>query len=338
MNIQTTIEKPLLIEAIEGCNKRVPVWFMRQAGRYLPEYQEYKKKYSLNDMFNTPELAAEITCLPVKQIGVDAAILFADILTLPKAMGAKLSFDNQKGPIVEKINQSNQLHDIDDHPQISRTIKLIRQNLDEHIALIGFAGSPFTVLTYLIEGGSSHNFFQTLRLMHDNKDEYFLLMEKLTQNTITYLNIQKHSGIQLFQLFDTWAGILRTDEYETMVLPFIQKIFDQVDLPSIYFVRNTINLLPILGKVNVDILSVDHTLCINHPKLLEYEQGVQGNLYNGLLYAKDTVLIEEVKNILNQSLDQNKFIFNLNHGVFPDVDPNKLKLIVETVHQFNSQI
>lgn len=326
--------KPPFLKAFEGNQKSVPVWFMRQAGRYLPEYQALKTRHSLDELFQTPDLAAEITLMPLDILDVDAAILFADILTLPIAMGADIRFDNKRGPIVQPLNNTR-LDSISVFPSVEQTIRLVRKSLPADKALIGFAGSPFTVLTYLIEGGSSANFTRTMRLMQNSPEEYHSLMDLLTANTIRYINAQKNAGIDAFQIFDTWAGILPASVYSTAVLPYIQKIFIDVQLPSIYFVRNCSHLLNPIGQAGADMLSVCHTVDLADPAVLKVARsGVQGNLYNGLLYAQEDVLFAEVQRILKASQKYSRYIFNLNHGVFPDIAPQTLQKIVQRVHDF----
>jgi uroporphyrinogen decarboxylase len=331
--------KPLLLQAFEGSNKQVPVWFMRQAGRYLPDYQVIRKKYSLEDMFKTSELAAEITCQPIDILGVDAAILFADILTLPTAMGMKIVFDSKEGPMISNLIGSSKdvdkLHDFDNLNYVSKTIKLVNKRLPAHIPLIGFAGSPFSVATYLIEGGSSLSYAKTFKFLAEDPKGFHKLMQKLTDNTVSYLNLQKEAGVKVFQLFDTWAGILRPMDFAHFVLPYVKTIFDQVDLPSIYYVKNTSHLLNLMDKSGADFLSVDHTVVLGHHMTTERtKKGIQGNLFNGLLYADDKTLEREVKDVLLGAKKHSRYIFNLSHGVFPDVNVEKLKLIVKQVHAF----
>lgn len=323
------------MKAFEGKNATIPVWFMRQAGRYLKEYQAIKVKHKIEEMFRTPELAAEITCQPIDILGVDAAILFADILTLPTAMGCAIHFDNKKGPIIEDYAGLSRIHDFKGLEFVAQTIELVNKRLDPSIPLIGFAGSPFTVLTYIIEGGSSVHFTGTIKFMQSQPDEYHGLMKLLTKNTIDYLNFQKEAGIKVFQLFDSWAGILRAADYARFVLPYVCEIFDALDLPSIYFVKNTNHLLALMDQCGADFLSVDHTVVLGHSKIIEKtKKGLQGNLYNGLLYADDDVLKKEVNDVLVGGAKHSKFIFNLSHGVFPNVDVQKLKKIVGWVHEF----
>jgi uroporphyrinogen decarboxylase len=332
--------RPLFLQAFDGTNERVPVWFMRQAGRYLPEYRAIKQKYSIEEMFSTPELAAEITCQPVGILGVDAAILFADILTLPARMGFDIFFDNHKGPRVAvrpgQLTDLEGVHDFDGLSYVAETVKLVNARLPAAVPLIGFAGSPFTVLTYLVEGGSSVGFSKTFRFIQEHPEAYHRLMELLTQNTVGYLNLQKEAGVKVFQLFDSWAGILRPADFARLVLPYARRIFQEVDLPSIYFVRHSNHLLSLMDQSCADFLSVDHTVVLGHHTTLgRTEKGLQGNLFNGLLYADDRTLKKEVNDVLLGARKHGRYIFNLSHGVFPDVEVEKLKLIVDQVHAFD---
>ena len=313
---------------------------MRQAGRYLPEYRAIKEKYSIEEMFRTPELAAEITCQPISILGVDAAILFADILTLPAQMGFDILFDNDKGPQIisrdVQLRDLKNVHDLDDLSYVAETIRLVNDRLPETVPLIGFAGSPFTVLTYLIEGGSSVNFSKTFYFYRNHPESFHRLMEMLTVNTINYLKLQKEAGIKVFQLFDSWAGILRAADFAHLVLPYVQRIFDGIDLPSIYFARNSNHILPLMDQSHADFLSVDHTVVLGHHATIEHtNKGIQGNLFNGLLYADEATLEREIRDVLVGGGKHGRYIFNLSHGVFPDIEDDTLKFIVQQVHAFD---
>ncbi|MFA5060046.1 MAG: uroporphyrinogen decarboxylase [Candidatus Omnitrophota bacterium] len=334
--------KPLFLQAFEGTNKTVPVWFMRQAGRFLPQYRALKEKYSLNEMFQTPELASEITVQPIDALGVDAAILFADILTLPSAMGFNIKFSNTDGPVIDNSlgNAANfkNIHDLDDLSFVEKTIKLVNARLPDNIPLIGFAGSPFTVLSYLVEGGSSLSFAKLFKFLAEEPQQFHRLMEILTKNTIDYLNLQKKAGIKAFQIFDTWGGILRPSDYAHFVLPYVKEIFEKVDLPSIYYVKNCSHLLALMEQTDADFLSVCHTVVLGHNSILEKTQkGVQGNLFNGIFYAPSKNLEKEVRDVLLGAQHYKKYIFNLSHGILPDTDVSKVKSVVELVHKFKWQ-
>jgi len=323
-----TPERSNILLAFEGKNKRVPVWFMRQAGRYLPQYQSLKANRPLGELFRDPEIAGAITLQPLEILGVDAAILFADILTMPSGMGFKIDFVNGKGPVINNpiyhAGDLNRLGKYSGLEYVSRTIQLVNAVLPTSIPLIGFAGSPYTVATYLC---SKHN-----RMMYESPKAFHQFMQLLTENTIIYLKQQKEAGIKVFQLFDTWAGALRYEDYENFVLPYVQKIFKSIKLPSIYYLKNSAHLLKLMEQSGADMLSVCETVNI---KDMTAKKGVQGNLLNSLLYADDKTIIEETQRILKAAKSKHrKFIFNLSHGVMPDVNPLKLKLIVEEVHKF----
>ena len=327
------------LQAFKGTNEQVPVWFMRQAGRYLPEYRKIKEKYSLQEMFTQPELAAEITCQPIPILNVDAAILFADILTLPGAMGFDIHFDNQTGPAISnplrKSADLKNIHDFENLKHVTQSIKLVKAKLKDKVPLIGFAGSPFSVATYLIEGGSSLNHARTIRFMYEEKDAFHTLMKILTKNTVRYLKLQQEAGIDVYQIFDTWAGILRPADFSTFVLPYVTEIFKEVKGPSIYFLKNTNYLLSLIEKIPADFLSVDQTVVLgHHPILKTTKKGIQGNLFNGLLYTDQSLLKREVLDVLKGAAFHKKYIFNLSHGVFPDVNVDSLKFIVDCVHAF----
>lgn len=317
----------------------MPVWFMRQAGRYLPEYQKLKERYTLDEMFRNPELAAEITRMPVTALGVDAAIMFADILTLPSGMGFKIRFSSQDGPVIEnrirRRQDFEQAHDFENLEHIENIIRLVNEQLPNDIPLIGFAGSPFTVLTYLLEGRSSLDFKNIFDFVHSENVLFHRLMQMLTKNTVRYLNLQKDAGVKVFQLFDTWAGRLTLADFNELVLPYVRQIFDAVDLPSIYFVRECRHLLDGMDKSGADFLSVCDSVKIGEPFLLEKtKKGIQGNLWNELLLGEEEILGTAVIKILEESRRHERYIFNLNHGILPSTDPAKVKFVVEKVHEF----
>ncbi len=335
------MSQSLLLQAFQGTNKTIPVWFMRQAGRTLPQYQALKSKYPLEEMFHNPEIASEISCLPVKELNVDAAILFADILTLPASMGFKISFSQNNGPVITNpIAQPDDLGAIHDFYEeelnyVRETIRLVKQRLPTDIPLIGFAGSPFSVAFYLVGGGSPMNFSRIFHLMFHEPEAFHRLMEILTRNTMRYLNLQKDAGIKVFQLFDTWAGALRPTDYAHWVLPYVREIFDEVDLPSIYYLKNCQHLLALMEKCGADFLSVCESVVLGHnPILAKTDKGVQGNLFIGLLYAPRDLLEKEIRDVLMGGRHYQRYIFNLSHGVFPDVEVDTLKFVVDRVHGF----
>jgi uroporphyrinogen decarboxylase len=321
-------EKNQLLLAFKGKNTRVPVWFMRQAGRYLPQYQALKSQQPLRELFRNPELAGAITLQPVEILKVDAAILFADILTMPSGMGFNIDFVDGKGPVVS--NAICQQEDIKHFGKFSglehvtQTIKLINALLPSSISLIGFAGSPYTVLTYLCP--------KHAQLMFEDSKLFHQWMQLLTKNTITYLKQQQSAGIKCYQLFDTWAGSLRWQEYKTFVLPYVQQIFKSIDLPSIYYLKNSHHLFDLMQQSGADVLSVCETIDIGK---INIKQGLQGNFLNTMLYASDEVIEKETLRLLKLAKAKHrKYIFNLSHGVMPNVNPLKLQRMVEIIHEF----
>lgn len=325
----------VFLDAFKGHQQRVPIWIMRQAGRYLPQYRELKAKRTLNDMFRDPDTAAEITLMPVDILKVDAAILFADILTLPSGLGFKIDFIDGKGPVVENpilgLSDLKRLSQWSELEYIQKIIKQVNKRLDSQVPLIGFAGSPYTVLSYLCP--------KHARLMQENPRLFLDFMQGLTQATIDYLKYQQQAGIKAYQLFDTWAGQLRQKDYDVFVLPFVNQIFEAVGIPSIYYLKNCSHLVTSMMKVKANALSVCETVTIGeNTQLNQTHHVIQGNLLNTLLYAEDAVLINETHLLLQAAKKHHrKYIFNLSHGVFPDISVEKVKLLVQTVQQFRWQ-
>ena len=330
----------ILLQAFKGKNTQVPVWFMRQAGRYLPAYQDMRKKHSLDEMFNTPELASHVTCLPVGLLNVDAAILFADILTLPSKMGFDIRFDPKHGPVIDNpirhVNDTKRIHLGDKFSNIEKTIRLTIPRLPKDVPLIGFAGAPFTVLCYLLEGGSSNGFQKALSFAYAQPKTFLKLMDILTKGTIEYLKVQKKAGIHVFQLFDTWGGILPAKEFKDWSLPCVQRIFESVDLPSIYYLKNCAHLLSLMEKCGADYLSVGEDVDLGrHPVLRKTHKGIQGNLQNTILYENYDVIEAAVLKLLAAAKKRyKKYIFNLSHGILPDMSMDKVRFVTEVVHGF----
>ncbi len=325
----------VFLKAFEGTNSRVPVWFMRQAGRYLPEYRALKATRTLNEMFRDPDTAAEITMQPIRLMGVDAAILFADILTLPSGLGFDVDFIDGKGPVIanriERPFDAKRIGTLSGLNYVGETIKRVNSQLPAHIPLIGFAGSPYTVLSYICANYK--------RCMTESPAVFHELMDRLTNETISYLRIQKDAGIKAFQLFDTWAGELRASDYQTFVLPYIQRIFQAIDLPSIYYLKNCAHLMPLMLQSKAKGVSVCELVTLGeNAQLNKFDGLVQGNFFNGLLYASDDIIVKETHKILTAAkANHRRYIFNLSHGIFPDVDPLKIKLIVSILQKFKWQ-
>ena len=325
----------------------VPVWFMRQAGRYLPEYQEIRGKADFLTMCKTPELAAEVTLQPVDILGVDAAILFSDILIPLEAMGAGLSFKEGKGPIISPPVRSRKelegLHTIEperDVPFVLETIKILRKELSGRVPLIGFAGAPFTMATYLIEGGTTKSFVNIKRMLFSDPALFRSVMELITEVTISYLSAQIEAGAQAIQLFDTWAGVLTRHDFRDAALVYARRIFNALrtrGVPMIYFVYDGGHLLDLTRLAGSDVIGLDWRTDIETAlKVLGKDVVVQGNLDPCLLFLEEERLRDRISEIIQQGLGAKAHIFNLGHGVLPEIPPEKVRLAIEMIHELSS--
>ncbi len=324
----------------------VPVWFMRQAGRYLPEYQEIRGKADFLTMCKTPELAAEVTLQPVDLLGVDAAILFSDILIPLEAMGANLSFVEGKGPVLEPPfrheDDLKRLHLIEPQKDVSfvlETIKILRRELSEKVPLIGFAGAPFTLATYLVEGGTTKSFVNIKRMLFSAPDTFRKLLDLITEVTISYLSAQIDAGAQAIQLFDTWAGILTRHDFKDAALLYARRIFNALkskNVPLIYFVFNGGHLLDLIRLSGANVIGLDWRTDIETAlKLIGNDVTIQGNLDPCLLFLPEERLRDRISQILYQGYVAKSHIFNLGHGVLPEIPPEKVKLAIDIIHELS---
>ena len=323
-----------------------PVWIMRQAGRYLPEYQAVRAEVDFLTLCKTPELAAKVTMQPIQRFGVDAAILFSDILIAVEAMGMHLEFSDKKGPVLgDPVRTKSAVDRLvipdteDSMPFVIETIKILRSQLK--IPLIGFSGAPFTLATYMIEGGSSKNFLNTKRMMFQNPGLFSLLMDKITSTVISYLTSQIRAGAQAVQLFDTWAGILAPEDYKEYVLPSVKKVVAELKkegVPVIYFVNECAALLRELRKTGADIIGIDWRIDLKDAiKGLGKRFVVQGNLDPCALFLPQEKMEDKVKDILWKGEFAKGHIFNLGHGVLPESPVENVAALVEAVHRFSEQ-
>jgi uroporphyrinogen decarboxylase len=326
----------------------VPVWFMRQAGRYLPEYQAVRGKHDFLTMCKTPELAAEVTLQPVDLLGVDAAILFSDILIPLEAMGTALSFQEGRGPVLDPPVRSRgefeRLHDIDpeqDVPFVLDTIRLLRRELEDRVPLIGFAGAPFTMATYLIEGGTTKSFVNIKRMAFEAPELFHDIMDLITRVTVSYLSAQIDAGAQAVQLFDTWAGILGRADYERFALPYARRILEALEgkgVPRIYFVFNGGHLLDLVRSAGADVVGLDWRTDIEMAlSILGPDVSVQGNMDPCALFMPEDGLRQRIASILEQGRGAKSHIFNLGHGVMPEIPPEKVKMAVAMAHELSAE-
>jgi uroporphyrinogen decarboxylase len=323
-----------------------PVWYMRQAGRSQPEYRKIKEKYSLFEITHQPELCAYVTRLPVEQYDVDAAILYKDIMSPLPAIGVDVEIKSGIGPVidnpirsvadVEKLGEINPESDV---PYVLDTIKLLtREQLS--VPLIGFAGAPFTMASYMIEGGPSKNYNKTKAFMYSEPKAWFALMDKLADMTITYGKAQIKAGASAFQIFDSWVGALNVQDYRTFIKPIMEKIFTELkeeNVPLIMFGVGASHLANEWHDLPLDVVGLDWRLPISEARQRGITKTVQGNLDPAILLAPWEVIEERAKAILDQGMEIPGYIFNLGHGVFPSVNPETLKRLTAFVHEYSAK-
>jgi uroporphyrinogen decarboxylase len=325
-----------------------PVWLMRQAGRYLPEYQSVRANVDFLTLCKTPELAAKVTLQPVDILGVDAAILFSDILIPIEAMGMRLAFSDKQGPILsEPIRNKSAVERLiipdteEDMPFIIKTIKILRKELENKVPLIGFSGAPFTLATYMIEGGTSKNFLHTKKMMFQHSVIFSYLMEKLTVTVTSYLSAQIKAGAQAVQLFDTWAGMLAPPDYKEFVLPYVKKAISELKkegVPIIYFINDCAGILKEVKKSGADVIGIDWRIDLGDAiNSLGKKVVIQGNLDPCALFLPKEKLEERVKDILWKGETAKGHIFNLGHGILPETPVENAIAMVEAVHKYGKK-
>ncbi len=320
-----------------------PVWMMRQAGRYMPEYQQIRGQVSFLELCKNPDLCVEVTLQPVELFGMDAAILFSDILILMEAMGMPLEFHEGRGPIFHRTVRDQEAVDGLRQPRagedlgfVMETIALLRRRLD--VPLIGFAGAPFTCATYLIEGGSSKTFWETKKLMYQQPAVFHGLMEKITTATIDYLQAQAEAGAQALQLFDSWVGILAPDDFTEFALPYVQRIVAALKphgLPFIYFANNGATLLELSVATGADVIGLDWRLPIGEAIKRVGPRAVQGNLDPFALLLPEERLRQRIARLLEAARPAHGHIFNLGHGIHQHTPPQQVRLAVRLVHELS---
>ncbi|NLC71385.1 MAG: uroporphyrinogen decarboxylase [Desulfuromonadaceae bacterium] len=320
-----------------------PIWIMRQAGRYLPEYRAVRSRATFLELCKNPELAANVTLQPVKVLGVDAAILFSDILVPVEAMGVKLDFT--PGPVLERPVRSRQaidaltIPDIEEKlPFVLETIRILRRELTG-TPLIGFCGAPFTLACYLVEGQGSRNFAACKKMMFSEPKLFHVLMEKLTTMSIRYLNAQIQAGVEAVQIFDSWGGILAPADYREFVIPHIRRLIRGLDrggVPVILFVKGCGGLLDLIRDSGADVIGLDWMVSLAWARyLLGPKIAVQGNLDPAVLLAPKSRIEAAVRRILEENGGRPGHIFNLGHGILPSTPVDNVRFLVETVHRLN---
>ena len=339
---------PVLPSLVRAARREVvdrrPVWFMRQAGRSLPEYRRIRESHDLFAICQTPDLCAEVTMQPVRRLGVDGAVLFADIM-LPVAfgLGVELQLVDGVGPVIQQpirskpdIDRLQSRSPAEAVPFVLETIRLLRRALDPSVAVIGFSGAPFTLAGYLIEGKPSREFLMTKRMMYEEPALWDALMTHLSQLVREYLLGQIEAGAQLVQVFDSWVGCLSPADYRRYVLPYLTGVFaavQRVNTPSIHFATGTAGILSLLREAGGDVIGIDWRVDLGEAwRQIGYDRGIQGNLDPALLLGPWPVVEDGARRVIEAAGGRPGHIFNLGHGVLPESPVEHLQQLVEFVH------
>lgn len=324
----------------------VPVWYMRQAGRSQPEYLKIKEKYSLFEITHRPDICAYVTKLPVDMYNVDAAILYKDIMTPLPALGVDVEIVAGVGPVIDNpirstadVEKLGELSPEDDIPYVLETIKILTEE-QLTVPLIGFAGAPFTLASYMIEGGPSKTYHKTKAFMYSEPESWFGLMNKLADMTVTYIKAQIKAGASAFQIFDSWVGALSRADYRTYIKPVMERIFTELkkeNVPMIMHGVGTSHLVLEWEDLPLDVVGLDWRLPIAEARKMGITKAIQGNLDPATLISNWDILEERAKSIIDQGIEKPGFIFNLGHGVFPEVNPETLKRLTAFVHEYSAE-
>jgi len=325
-----------------------PVWLMRQAGRYLPEYREIRAKKSFLELCKDPALCAEIMVNTVKRLGVDAAIIFSDLLPILEPMGLDLEYSPGDGPVIHNpvresadVDRVVELESVESLDFVIETVRQTRNDLPADIPLIGFAGAPFTLASYVIEGGASRNYLHTKTLMYRDEGAWKELMQRFSRSVVKYLNAQITAGAQCVQLFDSWVGCLSPEDYRRFVLPHVQEILEELipGVPVINFATGNPSLLPCLAESGASVIGVDWRISLDQAwQMIGYEHAVQGNLDPTVLLADAREVRRRAREILNMTKGRLGHIFNLGHGVLPQTPVDNVKVLIDTVHEYHGEI
>ena len=325
---------------------RIPVWYMRQAGRYDPDYRKIKEKYTLLEICRQPELAAEVTMMPIRKLGVDAAILYSDIMNPVASIGIDFDIVKDVGPVIHNpvrtASDIDRLKPIDvegDLSHVLETIRILDRELE--VPLITFGGAPFTLASYIVEGRPSKSYIRTKALMYGEPDVWHRLMGKLADMQAAYLRAHVQAGSKSVQLFDSWVGSLAPDDFKAFVLPHVESIFERLsdlDIPKIYFPGvSSGELLPHLTGLRANVVGLDWRVPIAEGRRrLQGKFAVQGNLDPVVLTAPIEVIEAEARRIIDQGIEAPGYIFNLGHGLFPEASLDKLRLLTEYIHRYSA--
>ncbi|MEO4054561.1 uroporphyrinogen decarboxylase [Solibacillus sp. CAU 1738] len=341
-----TINDTLLRAAKGERTEYTPVWYMRQAGRSQPEYREIKEKYSLEEITMQPELCAYVTRLPVEQYDVDAAILYKDIVTPLPGIGVDVKIKAGVGPVISNpirsaadIDKLGEFNAQEHTPFVLETIKILTEE-QLNVPLIGFGGAPFTLASYMIEGGPSRNYAKTKSFMVSEPQAWFALMDKLSNMIIADITAQVGAGAKAVQIFDSWVGALNVEDYRVFIKPVMTRIFGELqklNVPIIQFGVGASHLVKEWNDLPIDVVGLDWRLPIREARAKGITKPVQGNLDPTLLLADWSVIEARAKDIIDQGLETPGHIFNLGHGVFPEVDPAVLKRLTAFIHDYSRE-
>jgi uroporphyrinogen decarboxylase len=320
-----------------------PIWLMRQAGRYMPEYRAIRAKTGFLELCKTPSLAAEVTVTAAERLGVDAAIIFADILLILEPMGVDLEFAHGEGPVIHNpvreavdVDRLRQLEDASALDFVNEAIRQTRRALKPDIPLIGFSGAPFTLASYLTEGGGSKNYVHTKRLMYNDRGAWHAMMSLIAASLVKYLNAQIEAGAQAVQLFDSWVGALSPDDYREFVLPHTKAVIESVKpgVPVIHFGTGTAALLELMREAGGDVIGFDWRVRLDEGwQRVGHDVAVMGNLDPVALFADREVLLAQARKVLDQAGGRPGHIFNLGHGILPETPVENVIALVEMVHE-----
>lgn len=320
-----------------------PIWLMRQAGRYMAEYRAVRAKTSFLELCKTPSLAAEVTVTAAERLGVDAAIIFADILLILEPMGVELEFAQGEGPVIHNpvrqasdVDRLRQLEDVSALEFVNEAIRQTRRALKPNIPLIGFSGAPFTLASYLTEGGGSKNYVHTKQLMYNDSGAWHAMMSLIAANLVKYLNAQIDAGAQAIQIFDSWIGCLSPDDYRELVLPHSRAVIQNIKpgVPVIHFGTGTATLLELMREAGGDVIGLDWRVRLDEGwRRVGHDVAVMGNLDPVALFAKRDVLLAQAKRVLDQAGGRPGHIFNLGHGILPETPVENVIALVEFVHE-----
>lgn len=342
------LKNDLLLRTIRGeKTERTPIWLMRQAGRILPEYRAVREKmHGFVELVKNPERAAEVTIQPVDILGVDAAIIFSDILVIPEAMGLPYEMVEKRGPYFPRTVRSSadidrlKIADISgDLAYTPEAIKVTKRELDGRVPIIGFAGAPWTIFAYMVEGSGSKTFSRPRAMLYQEPEMAHRLLQMITDSTIAYLKAQIVAGADVVQVFDSWAGILSTPQYAEFSLSYIARICEAItEVPVTVFAKGAFTSMPAMRGLACDTIGLDWNMDIAQMRTLFGEEKVlQGNLDPATLYAEEAVIRKEARQMLD-AFGPYRHIANLGHGVYPDIDPEKVKCFIEEVKAYSAEM